>query len=87
MYAGLPCISADCEFGPSELIKDGENGYLFPVGDVDQLYERLTELMSDKAKREQMGKLAKESTDFIESSRIYAQWNEMILNEGKTDRT
>lgn len=80
MYAGLPCISSDCEFGPSELIQDGENGYLFPIGDVDSLYDRLTDLMSDKEKREQMGRLAKESVGFIESSRIYAQWNDLILN-------
>ena len=83
MYAGLPCISSDCEFGPSELIDDGKNGYLFPIGDADALYEKLTDLMSDENKRDKMGKLAKESVEFIESSKIYAQWNELILNEGK----
>ena len=83
MYAGLPCISSDCEFGPSELIDDGKNGYLFPIGDADSLYEKLTDLMSDENKRDKMGKLAKESVEFIESSKIYAQWNELILNEGK----
>ena len=83
MYAGLPSIASDCEFGPSELIQDGENGYLFPVGDVDKLYERLTALMSDQNKREQMGQLAHERIGFIESSKIYAQWNELILNAGK----
>ena len=83
MYAGLPCISSDCEFGPSELLDDGKNGYLFPIGDADALYEKLTDLMSDENKRDKMGKLAKESVEFIESSKIYAQWNELILNEGK----
>ena len=82
MYAGLPCISSDCEFGPSELIRDGENGFLFPVGDVDRLCEELTELMGDGEKREKMGALAKKSTDFIESSRIYAEWNDLILKAG-----
>ena len=83
MYAGLPCISSDCEFGPSELIRDGENGFLFPVGDADRLYEQLDTLMGDEKRRERMGALAKTDTDFIESSRIYAQWNELIVSEGK----
>jgi len=83
MYAGLPCISSDCEFGPSELIRDGESGYLFPVGDADKLCECLTSLMDDEALRESMGELAHGSVEYIESSRIYAQWNELILNAAK----
>ena len=83
MYAGLPCISSDCEFGPSELISDSENGYLFPVGDADRLYQCLTALMADPSKRARMGELAKNSTDFIESSRIYEEWNTLIQRAGK----
>ncbi len=34
---GVPCISSDCKSGPSEIIQEGRNGWLFPVGDVDRL--------------------------------------------------
>jgi UDP-D-galactose:(glucosyl)LPS alpha-1,6-D-galactosyltransferase len=34
---GIPCISSDCKSGPSEIIEEGRNGWLFPVGDVDKL--------------------------------------------------
>ena len=35
MASCLLCISTDCRTGPRDLITQGENGYLVPVGDVD----------------------------------------------------
>lgn len=34
---GLVCLSSDCESGPSEIVMEGTNGWLFPVGDVERL--------------------------------------------------
>ena len=34
MACGLPCVCTDCDFGPAELIRDGESGLLVPVDDV-----------------------------------------------------
>jgi len=34
---GLPCISSNCKSGPSEVIEENRNGWLYPVGDVDRL--------------------------------------------------
>jgi UDP-D-galactose:(glucosyl)LPS alpha-1,6-D-galactosyltransferase len=36
---GLPCISSDCESGPTDIIEDGKNGWLYPVANVDRLAE------------------------------------------------
>ena len=41
MYAGLPCIATDCEFGPSDIIEVGENGLLVPVGDILKMYKKI----------------------------------------------
>jgi UDP-D-galactose:(glucosyl)LPS alpha-1,6-D-galactosyltransferase len=38
---GVPCIASDCKYGPNEILENGTNGWLYPVGDID----RLTELM------------------------------------------
>lgn len=41
MAAGLPCISTDCRTGPSTLIKNGENGLLVPVGNVEAMTQAM----------------------------------------------
>ena len=41
MAVGLVCISTDCKTGPRDLIKDGENGFLTAVGDVDAMAEKI----------------------------------------------
>ena len=41
MAVGLVCISTDCKTGPRDLVKDGENGFLVPVGDVDAMAEKI----------------------------------------------
>jgi UDP-D-galactose:(glucosyl)LPS alpha-1,6-D-galactosyltransferase len=42
---GTVCVSSDCKSGPSEIIKSGQNGWLFPVGDVRQLASHLQRLV------------------------------------------
>ncbi len=48
MAVGTPCVATDCPFGPSELIKDGENGLLVPVGDVEGLANAICKFIEDK---------------------------------------
>ncbi|WP_308492112.1 glycosyltransferase [Microbacterium terrisoli] len=45
MASGLPVIGADAVALP-HLIHDGENGYLFPPGDVDALADRLRRVLT-----------------------------------------
>lgn len=41
MAVGLVCVSTDCRTGPRDLIREGENGFLVPVGDTDAMAERI----------------------------------------------
>lgn len=61
MAVGLPCISTNCPTGPSDLIKDGENGYLVAVDDVGCLVDRLEKLARDRNLRRVLGDEAKKT--------------------------
>jgi len=70
MSAGLACISYDCLAGPSDIIDDGINGFLIPVGDEELYKQRLEQLMTDADLRERFGRAAREKMKQFEASVI-----------------
>lgn len=49
--SGCAVVSSDCRWGPLELIEDGVDGILYPVGDVDRLAAILVDLVGDPDRR------------------------------------
>ena len=45
MARGIACASTDCVAGPSDIVVPGTNGWLFPVGSVEALAQRLQGLV------------------------------------------
>ncbi|WP_163468948.1 glycosyltransferase [Fusobacterium sp. IOR10] len=41
LYAGTKVISSNCEYGPREILLNGDVGELFPVGNKEKLLEKL----------------------------------------------
>lgn len=80
MYFGLSCISTDCPSGPSELIIDGENGFLIEVEDEIMLAQKLNILMNDKELMEQLGSAAMMNTEKFNIEHIASQWRTLISN-------
>lgn len=70
MSAGLPCVSFDCDAGPRDFIKDTDNGYLVPVGDVVTFLERIENLMNNDNLRKKIGQEATKIREEFESTMI-----------------
>ncbi|MEU2874661.1 glycosyltransferase [Streptomyces olivoreticuli] len=58
MRHGVPVVSMDCDNGPREVIRDGEDGILTPMDDVGALAAGLRRLMADDALRRAMAAAA-----------------------------
>jgi glycosyltransferase involved in cell wall biosynthesis len=54
LAAGRPVVAFDCD-GAGEVCRDGETGYLIPVGDRVRLEQRLVELAGDPELRHRLG--------------------------------
>ena len=54
MRAGRPIICTDTG-GNSEVVQDGHNGFLVPVGDINRLADRLIHLLTDNALARRLG--------------------------------
>ena len=84
MALGVPVISTDCPAGGSKnLIKDGENGFLVPVGDVEHLSKSIDLILSDNDLCCKIGPEARKDADRLRADKIYGMWEEFILSYEK----
>lgn len=81
MCMGMPCISTDCPSGgPRELIRNGENGLLVPVGEETALAAAM-ERMADPAFAKQMADAAYEIREELTSPDIFTSWYRYLFQE------
>ena len=87
MAAGLPVVGADIGGIPS-LIRHGQNGFLFPVGDVNALEARLRQLLSDPDLCEKMGRCGYEMGPHHEfDERVYVDRFVRMIDNTLTGKT
>lgn len=48
---GLPIFSSDCETGPKDIMDNGINGYMYKLGDINDLSRKLTLLVNTSFNR------------------------------------
>ena len=78
MQNGLPCVTFDCPFGPSDVVSDGKTGYVVRDGDVLCFASCLSVLMDDDLKRQQFGKAAVEEVKKYDVNAVMLQWKRLF---------
>lgn len=76
--SGLPVISFNCPYGPSELINDNENGKLIENGNIDDLGKEILELALNKDKIERLSMNALYNAKKFNISIIINMWEELF---------
>ncbi|GGZ56829.1 glycosyltransferase family 4 protein [Mesonia mobilis] len=78
MACGVPCVSFDCNYGPSDIIQDGKDGYVVENGNIEKLSLKLLKLIEDKDLRIEMGAQAKQNVKRYLPEIIVSQWDELF---------
>jgi glycosyltransferase involved in cell wall biosynthesis len=87
MASGRPVIGADAMALP-HLVHDGDNGYLFPPGDVDALADRLARILT--ADQTELNRLSENSLHLIQAhdiNRTVKIFEDLYLGVGESEPT
>lgn len=78
MACGLPVVSFDCPCGPKDIIREGEDGFLVKVGDIQTMADRIKVLIENESLRQKMGSKAKFNAERFKIENIALQWKELF---------
>lgn len=78
---GIPVIAYDFEVSSSEIIVDGETGYIIEQGNKDEYIKKMNKLMSDKKLRLNMGENAKEFVKTFHREEVVKRWYKLFKGE------
>jgi glycosyltransferase involved in cell wall biosynthesis len=82
MASGLPVI-ASCIAGSEELVLNDKTGYLIPSEDIESLQASLKKLLSDPARRVQMGAASRQHAEANYSWESTARQYALLLEKVK----
>lgn len=78
MSFGIPVISFDCKYGPSEIISDGIDGLLVPPNDTNVLATSIIRLIEDDKLRSEFGDMAYNNIQRYSKENIMLKWKDLF---------
>ena len=78
MSFGVPCVSYDCPYGPSEIIHNGEDGFITRYNDPDDMAEKIIMLIENEELRKSMGQKARQNIKRYSAEVVMPQWEELF---------
>lgn len=77
---GVPVISFNYLYGPSEFVKDGVNGQLIRLDNMDKMPATIIDLLKSPAKLQQLSTGAYENCQAFDADHTWVQW-QAIMNK------
>lgn len=78
MSYGIPCVSFDCPHGPSDIIKDYEDGLLVEKENIKELADKICYLIENENVRIKMGHKARENVKRFLPENVMPQWKNLF---------
>ena len=79
MSAGLPVVAFDCVAGPSDMITEGENGFLIPINNQELFVQKLQFLIDNPEHIVVIGNNSKRNVIPFELNYICSQFENFII--------
>lgn len=81
MACGLPCVSYDCKVGPSDIIRDGVDGVLIPVGDEALFSAAMLRLAEGETERGRLASACKEILSRLSEDAVQPLWQKVLSHK------
>ena len=75
MVCGIPVVSFDCPWGPADIIKNGEDGFLVEYLNTDEAAQRVCQLIENPNLRKEMGANARKNIQRYDRDSVMKQWS------------
>lgn len=80
MAYGVPAVSFDCDTGPRDIIRHGQDGFLVEPGDADGMALALETLMLDDGLRAAFAARAAEARERFSMEKVALMWETLFLS-------
>jgi len=84
MNFGVPCISFDCPYGPSDIISNQKDGFVIKNGDIQSFANAVIKLIEEEDLRHMMGSNAIENVKKYNINVIALQWDDLFKEMVRT---
>lgn len=78
MSYGVPVLAYDSNYGPRDVIVDGQNGFLVPFEDHDSLADRILAVMDSPDRRLDLGRNCRDTLSRFDTESFVASWTRVL---------
>ena len=77
---GVPVIAYDINYGPADLIQDGQSGFIVPSGHVDDLAAKIEQYFANPKLMNQLNEGAYQNAQRFSGDSIWKDWEKYVIN-------